>query len=48
MYLGEGMVLQAPRTGETVRVSPVATYPILGAVRPDQRPDQASAATDAR
>ncbi|MFF4361681.1 NlpC/P60 family protein [Streptomyces sp. NPDC001604] len=38
MYLGEGMVIQAPRTGETVRVSPVASFPILGAVRPDRRP----------
>ncbi|MET7479180.1 NlpC/P60 family protein [Streptomyces sp. NPDC005648] len=35
MYLGDGKVIQAPRTGETVKVSPIATYPILGAVRPD-------------
>ncbi|MEU6146014.1 NlpC/P60 family protein [Streptomyces sp. NPDC047081] len=35
MYLGAGMVVQAPRTGERVKVSPVASYPILGAVRPD-------------
>ena len=34
MYLGDGKVIQAPRTGETVKVSPIATYPILGAVRP--------------
>ncbi|MCD9878044.1 C40 family peptidase [Streptomyces guryensis] len=39
MYLGEGMMIQAPRTGERVKVSPVASYPILGAVRPDQRPE---------
>ncbi|MFF4501849.1 NlpC/P60 family protein [Streptomyces sp. NPDC001401] len=38
MYLGEGMMIQAPRTGENVKVSPIASYPILGAVRPDQRP----------
>ena len=35
MYVGEGMVIQAPRTGEQVKVSPVASYPVLGAVRPD-------------
>lgn len=46
MYLGEGMVLQAPRTGETIKVSPIATYPILGAVRPDGSPQ--APATDAR
>ena len=37
MYLGRGMVVQAPRTGETVKVSPIASYPILGALRPDER-----------
>ncbi|WP_406442370.1 NlpC/P60 family protein [Streptomyces sp. NBC_01613] len=35
MYVGRGMVIQAPRTGEDVKVSPIATYPVLGAVRPD-------------
>ena len=35
MYLGEGMVIQAPRTGEKVKVSPIAANPLLGAVRPD-------------
>ncbi|SBT95586.1 NlpC/P60 family protein [Streptomyces sp. DI166] len=35
MYLGEGEVVEAPRTGERIRVSPIASYPILGAVRPD-------------
>ncbi|MER6630003.1 NlpC/P60 family protein [Streptomyces sp. NPDC000987] len=35
MYLGDGKVIEAPRTGERVEVSPVASYPILGAVRPD-------------
>ncbi|MFF6987983.1 NlpC/P60 family protein [Streptomyces sp. NPDC010273] len=38
LYLGDGKVVQAPRTGEKIQVSPVATYPILGAVRPDARP----------
>ncbi|MEV0742985.1 C40 family peptidase [Streptomyces sp. NPDC050549] len=38
MYLGGGKIVQAPRTGEKVQVSPVASYPILGAVRPDQAP----------
>lgn len=36
MYLGDGKVVQAPRTGEKVQVSPIASYPILGAVRPDE------------
>ncbi|MDQ0598958.1 cell wall-associated NlpC family hydrolase [Streptomyces canus] len=36
MYLGKGKIVQAPRTGEEVRVSPIASNPILGAVRPDQ------------
>ncbi|WP_225823265.1 C40 family peptidase [Streptomyces naphthomycinicus] len=39
MYVGGGNVVQAPRPGEKVTVSPMAGYPILGAVRPgaDQR-----------
>ncbi|MFI6561835.1 NlpC/P60 family protein [Streptomyces sp. NPDC050534] len=37
MYVGRGMVIQAPRTGEKIKVSPIATYPILGALRPDER-----------
>lgn len=36
MYLGDGKIVQAPRTGEEVKVSPIASHPILGAVRPDQ------------
>lgn len=36
MYLGDGMVVQAPRPGARVKVSPVASNPLLGAVRPDQ------------
>ncbi|MCX3063835.1 C40 family peptidase [Streptomyces beihaiensis] len=35
MYLGDGMVVQAPRPGARVKVSPIATYPVRGAVRPD-------------
>lgn len=35
MYLGDGMVIQAPRPGTTVKVSPIASNPLLGAVRPD-------------
>lgn len=35
MYLGDGKVVQAPRTGDRVKISPIATNPILGAVRPD-------------
>ncbi len=35
MYLGDGTVVQAPRTGEKVKISPIASNPVLGAVRPD-------------
>ncbi|MFF3614629.1 NlpC/P60 family protein [Streptomyces sp. NPDC002580] len=35
IYLGEGMVVQAPRPGSKVKVSPIAANPLLGAVRPD-------------
>lgn len=35
IYLGGGMVIQAPRPGATVKVSPIAANPLLGAVRPD-------------
>ncbi|MFC5150429.1 C40 family peptidase [Streptomyces amakusaensis] len=35
IYLGEGTVVQAPRPGAVVKVSPVAANPVLGAVRPD-------------
>jgi cell wall-associated NlpC family hydrolase len=35
LYLGRGLVVQAPRTGEKIKVSPLASFPILGAVRPD-------------
>ncbi|AOR32102.1 hypothetical protein BFF78_14460 [Streptomyces fodineus] len=36
LYVGDGKVVQAPRPGEMVRVSPLASYPVLGAVRPDE------------
>ncbi|WP_372350166.1 NlpC/P60 family protein [Streptomyces sp. KL116D] len=35
IYLGDGMVVQAPRPGARVKVSPIAANPLLGAVRPD-------------
>ncbi|KOX00371.1 hypothetical protein ADK65_15135 [Streptomyces sp. NRRL B-1140] len=35
LYLGEGMVVHAPRPGAQVKVSPIAANPVLGAVRPD-------------
>ncbi|MFC8130977.1 NlpC/P60 family protein [Streptomyces sp. NPDC057302] len=39
MYLGDGMVIQAPRPGARVKVSPIASNPLLGAVRPDPSAD---------
>ncbi|MFI7012151.1 NlpC/P60 family protein [Streptomyces sp. NPDC050145] len=39
MYLGDGMVVQAPRPGAKVKVSPIAANPVLGAVRPDPGAD---------
>lgn len=35
IYIGDGLVIQAPRPGSVVKVSPIAANPILGAVRPD-------------
>jgi cell wall-associated NlpC family hydrolase len=35
LYIGDGLVVQAPRPGASVKVSPIAANPILGAVRPD-------------
>nr|WSX76860.1 NlpC/P60 family protein [Streptomyces sp. NBC_00899] len=35
LYIGDGLVVQAPHTGAVVKVSPIAANPILGAVRPD-------------
>ncbi|MFF1441288.1 NlpC/P60 family protein [Streptomyces sp. NPDC058295] len=38
MYLGGGKVVQAPRTGEQVKITEIAAQPVLGAVRPDAPP----------
>ncbi|MEV7237719.1 NlpC/P60 family protein [Streptomyces sp. NPDC051020] len=35
LYVGNGLVVQAPRPGSQVKISPVASNPLLGAVRPD-------------
>ncbi|MER7479960.1 NlpC/P60 family protein [Streptomyces sp. NPDC126510] len=35
LYLGDGLVVHAPRPGAKVKVSPIAANPVLGAVRPD-------------
>ncbi|MEZ0090501.1 NlpC/P60 family protein [Streptacidiphilus sp. EB129] len=35
IYIGDGLVIQAPRPGAFVDVAPIAQNPILGAVRPD-------------
>ncbi|MGW1145030.1 NlpC/P60 family protein [Streptomyces sp. NPDC002454] len=35
LYLGEGLVVHAPRPGAEVKVSPLTANPVLGAVRPD-------------
>lgn len=35
LYIGNGLVIQAPRPGTRVKVSPIAANPLLGAVRPD-------------
>ncbi|CAL9558427.1 NlpC/P60 family protein [Streptomyces sp. enrichment culture] len=40
LYLGEGMIVHAPRTGERVQVAPLASLPILGAVRPEGAPSE--------
>ncbi|CAM5238138.1 NlpC/P60 family protein OS=Streptomyces alboniger OX=132473 GN=CP975_24245 PE=3 SV=1 [Streptomyces alboniger] len=38
MYVGKGQVVQAPRPGTRIKLSPIASNPILGAVRPDNPP----------
>ncbi|MFB7273128.1 NlpC/P60 family protein [Streptomyces sp. NPDC056244] len=43
IYLGDGMVIQAPRPGARVKVSPIAANPLLGAVRPDPEAGSLSA-----
>ncbi|MFF4041745.1 NlpC/P60 family protein [Streptomyces sp. NPDC001816] len=47
MYVGDGKVVQAPRPGEKIRISALASNPVLGAVRPDGSRAQAPA-TEAR
>ncbi|MFB7219440.1 NlpC/P60 family protein [Streptomyces sp. NPDC056227] len=37
LYVGNGLVVQAPRPGSQVKVSPLASNPLLGAVRPDPK-----------
>ncbi|WP_149827357.1 C40 family peptidase [Streptomyces tailanensis] len=37
LYLGDAKVIQAPRPGTKIKVSPIAANPILGAVRPDPK-----------
>jgi cell wall-associated NlpC family hydrolase len=46
MYLGDGVVVEAPRPGEQVSFSPIASNPILGAVRPDDPPEARPATQD--
>ncbi|MFS8198771.1 NlpC/P60 family protein [Streptomyces sp. CWNU-52B] len=48
MYLGDGMVVQAPRPGTRIKVSPVAANPVLGAVRPDPSAEPLSRYTPPR
>ena len=38
LYIGDGKVVQAPRPGEDVKVSPLGFAPVLGAVRPNGSP----------
>ncbi|MFJ9696587.1 NlpC/P60 family protein [Kitasatospora sp. NPDC101183] len=40
MYIGGGLIVQAPRPGAYIKVSPIGSMAILGAVRPD--PDGAA------
>ena len=34
MYLGRGMMVHAPRTGDVVRISPIWRHDLVGATRP--------------
>ncbi|MFC8225507.1 NlpC/P60 family protein [Streptomyces sp. NPDC057287] len=45
LYIGNGLVVQAPRPGALVKVSPLASNPLLGAVRPDPDSEPLSAYT---
>jgi peptidoglycan DL-endopeptidase CwlO len=33
MYIGNGNIVQAPQTGDVVKISPLSTFPLAGAVR---------------
>lgn len=48
IYLGGGMVVHAPRPGASVKVSPLAANPLLGAVRPDPEGSPLSSYTPPR
>ncbi|MFE2214254.1 NlpC/P60 family protein [Streptomyces canus] len=45
MYVGRGKVIEAPRTGQRIKISPIAAHPLLGAVRPDRRAQPQTART---
>ncbi|MFG3335247.1 NlpC/P60 family protein [Streptomyces tendae] len=42
MYVGDGSMVHAPRPGRSITVAGAGSMPILGAVRPDTAPEQAS------
>ncbi|MET9254404.1 C40 family peptidase [Streptomyces sp. NPDC003717] len=48
LYVGDGKVVQAPRPGGRVKLSPLAANPVLGAVRPDASGYAAPADSPAR
>ncbi|MFF0704050.1 NlpC/P60 family protein [Streptomyces tendae] len=43
MYVGDGSMVHAPRPGRSITVAGAGSMPILGVVRPDTAPEQASA-----
>ncbi|MEV4041910.1 NlpC/P60 family protein [Streptomyces sp. NPDC049744] len=42
MYVGDGSVVHAPRPGRSITIAGAGSMPILGVVRPDTAPGQAS------
>ncbi len=34
MYIGGGMVIHAPQTGDVVKISPLSNFNVVGASRP--------------
>ncbi|MFG3133389.1 NlpC/P60 family protein [Streptomyces tendae] len=42
MYVGDGSMVHAPRPGRSITVAGAGSMPILGVVRPDTAPEQAS------